>query len=134
MDECVSRSSRRQSTAGKDAFDTRAERALAERAVGYSVDVGEYFVINGKVVKRTVRKYYRPDGTAASIGRRIACQIAGATRRGTRSMQRPQVREELRQLLAAEFQDLIDQGLLMLPDRDRKMKEINPKSNGHGDT
>ena len=38
--------------------------------------------------------------------------------------------EELRQLLATEFQDLIDQGLLMLPDRDRKMKEINPKGNG----
>ena len=38
--------------------------------------------------------------------------------------------EELRQQLAAEFQDLIDQGLLMLPDRDRKMKEINPRGNG----
>jgi hypothetical protein len=42
--------------------------------------------------------------------------------------------EELRQLLAEEFQDLVDQGLLKLPSPERKMKEINPKGNGHGDT
>jgi hypothetical protein len=42
--------------------------------------------------------------------------------------------EELRQLLAAEFQDLVDQGLLTLPAPDKKMKEINPKRNGNGDT
>ena len=41
--------------------------------------------------------------------------------------------EELRQLLALEFKDLIDQGVLKLPAPDKKMKEINPKSNGHGD-
>ena len=51
-------------SSGKDAFDTRVERALAERAVGYSVDVEECFVINGKVVRETVRKYYPPDVTA----------------------------------------------------------------------
>jgi hypothetical protein len=37
--------------------------------------------------------------------------------------------EELRQLLAAEFSDLIDQGLLQLP-APRKMKEIKPKRYG----
>jgi hypothetical protein len=41
--------------------------------------------------------------------------------------------EELRQFLALEFKDLIDQGVLKLPAPDKKMKEINPKSNGHGD-
>ena len=38
--------------------------------------------------------------------------------------------EELRQLLALEFKDLIDQGVLKLP---APMKEINPKSNGQSD-
>jgi hypothetical protein len=28
---------------------------------------------------------------------------------------------------------LIDEGVLKLPAPDKKMKEINPKSNGHGD-
>jgi hypothetical protein len=51
-------------SSGKDAFDTRVERALAERAAGYSVDVEECFVINGKVHKEIVRKYYPPDVTA----------------------------------------------------------------------
>jgi hypothetical protein len=30
--------------------------------------------------------------------------------------------------------DLVDQGLLTLPAPDKKMKEINPKRNGNGDT
>ena len=36
-------------SAGKEAFDTRVERALAERAIGYSVDVEEWFVVNKKL-------------------------------------------------------------------------------------
>ena len=33
----------------KAIFDTRVERALAERAIGYSVDVEEWFVVNKKL-------------------------------------------------------------------------------------
>ena len=122
-------------SSGKDAFDTQVERALAERAVGYSVDVEECFVINGKVVRETVRKYYPPDVTACIYWTKNRMPEKW------RDVQRHEVAavglksaEELRQLLAAEFQDLVDQGLLKLPAPDRKMREINPKSNGHGDT
>ena len=41
--------------AGNDVFNPRVERALAERALGYSVDVEECFVIDGEVQKVTVR-------------------------------------------------------------------------------
>jgi hypothetical protein len=122
-------------SSGKDAFDTRVERALAERAVGYAVDVEECFVIDGKVVKETVRKYYPPDVTACIYWTKNRMPDRW------RDVQRHEVNavglksaEELRQLLAAEFQDLVDQGMLVLPAPDRrKMKEINPKSNGQGD-
>jgi hypothetical protein len=121
-------------TAGKDAFDTRVERALAERALGYSVDVEECFVIKGVIHKETVRKYYPPDVTACIYWTKNRMPEKW------RDVQRHEVNaiglksaEELRQLLAAEFQDLVDQGILKLPAPDKKMKEINPKSNGHGD-
>ena len=77
------------------------------------------------------RKYFPPDVTAGIffLKNRLPDQWRDVQRRevnatGLKSS------EELRQQLAAEFQDLIDQGLLMLPDRDRKMKEINPRGNG----
>ncbi|MGB6766983.1 MAG: hypothetical protein WBE50_02630 [Methyloceanibacter sp.] len=38
--------------------------------------------------------------------------------------------EELQRLLAVEFKDLIDQGLLQLPPPERKVKEINPRGKG----
>jgi hypothetical protein len=122
-------------SSGKDMFDTRVERALAERAVGYSVDVEECFVIGGQVVRETVRKYYPPDVTACIYWTKNRMPDRW------RDVQRHEVNavglksaEELRQLLAAEFQDLVDQGLLTLPAPDKKMKEINPKRNGNGDT
>src|ERR1700720_418493 len=39
-------------SSGKEAFDTRIERSLAERALGYSVDVEECFVIKGVIHKK----------------------------------------------------------------------------------
>ena len=122
-------------TSGKEAFDTRVERALAERAVGYSVDVEEFFVVKGKLLSQIVRNYYPPDVTACIYWTKNRMPDRW------RDVQRHEVNavglksaEELRQLLAAEFQDLVDQGLLKLPAPERKMKEINPKNNGHGDT
>jgi hypothetical protein len=47
---------------GNEALDTRVERALAERAIGYTVDVEEVFLVKGKLESRIVRKYYPPDG------------------------------------------------------------------------
>jgi hypothetical protein len=49
---------------GAEAFDTRVERALAERAIGFSVDVEKWFVVSGELESRIVRKYYPPDVTA----------------------------------------------------------------------
>jgi hypothetical protein len=104
------------------------ERALAERAVGYSVDVEECFVIGGQVVRETVRKYYPPDVTACIYWTKNRMPEKW------RDVQRHEVNaiglksaEELRQLLAAEFKDLVDQGILVLPSPDKKIKEINPK-------
>jgi hypothetical protein len=121
-------------SSGKEAFDTRIERSLAERALGYSVDVEECFVINGVIHKETVRKYYPPDVTACIYWTKNRMPDRW------RDVQRHEVNavglksaDELRQLLAEEFQDLVDQGILKLPSPERKMKEINPKSNGHGD-
>jgi hypothetical protein len=87
------------------------------------------------VVRETVRKYYPPDVTACIYWTKNRMPDRW------RDVQRHEVNavglksaEELRQLLAAEFQDLVDQGLLTLPAPDKKMKEINPKRNGNGDT
>jgi hypothetical protein len=117
-------------SSGKDAFDTRVERALAERAVGYSVDVEEWFVVKGELESRIVRKHYPPDVTACIYWTKNRMPDRW------RDVQRQEVTdtrlkssEELRQLLAAEFSDLIDQGLLQLP-APRKMKEIKPKRYG----
>jgi hypothetical protein len=38
--------------AGNDVFNPRVERALAERAIGFYVDVEEVFVIDKKLEKR----------------------------------------------------------------------------------
>ena len=115
---------------GKYAFDARVERALAERAIGYSVDVEEWFVVNKELVSRTVRKYYPPDVTACIYWTKNRMPEKW------RNVQRHEVNaaglkssDELRQLLALEFKDLIDQGLLALP-TPRKMKEIKPRGNG----
>jgi hypothetical protein len=41
---------------GNEAFDTRIERALAERALGYSVDVEEWFIVRGKLESKQFRR------------------------------------------------------------------------------
>jgi hypothetical protein len=52
--------------AGNDIFNPRVERALAERAIGFYVDVEEVKILqDGEEVRYTVRKYYPPDVTAA---------------------------------------------------------------------
>lgn len=116
---------------GNDVFNPRVERALAERAIGFYVDVEEMFVVDKKLEKKTVRKYYPPDVTAAIffLKNRLSDRW--------RDVQRHQVNatglrssEEISQQLLEEFKDLIDQGLLQLPAPGRKMKEINPRGNG----
>jgi hypothetical protein len=92
-------------------------------------------VIGDEPVIVTVRKYYPPDVTA------IIFFLKNRAGDRWRDVQRHEVNavglksaDELRQLLAEEFQDLVDQGILKLPSPERKMKETNPKSNGDGDT
>ena len=82
-------------------------------------------------MRETVRKYYPPDVTACIYWTKNRMPDRW------RDVQRHEVNavglksaEELRQLLALEFKDLIDQGVLKLP---APMKEINPKSNGQSD-
>ncbi|HVX91572.1 MAG TPA: hypothetical protein VHC20_08270 [Candidatus Paceibacterota bacterium] len=48
-----------------DVFDPKVERALAQRALGYALDVEEVKVTkNGEVVRYTTRKEFPPDVTA----------------------------------------------------------------------
>ena len=117
---------------GKDeVFDPRVERALAERALGYSVDIEEYFVVDKELVSRTIRKHYPPDVTACIFW------LKNRQSDRWRDVQRHEIStglkssDELRQALVSEFNDLVKAGLLVLPGR--KMKEINPpKGNGRG--
>ena len=117
-------------------FDPKVERSLAERALGYYVDVDELKVINDEPVIVTVRKYYPPDVTACIYWTKNRMPDRWRdVQRHVVDVGQLKTPEELRELLAAEFKDLIDQGVLKLPAPDRrKMKEINPKSNGQGDT
>lgn len=50
---------------GKDATDTRVERSLYERALGYERDEIDIRVVNGEIVQTPIRKFYPPDTTAA---------------------------------------------------------------------
>lgn len=113
---------------GGDMFNPRVERSLAERAMGYSVDVEECFVVDGEVVKQTVRKHYPPDTTAGIYWTK------NRDPERWRDVQRHEIAPlqsstDLRRALVLEFKDLIDKGLLKLPGArsERKMKEINPK-------
>lgn len=48
-----------------EVFDPKVERALAQRAMGYSVDVEEVKIDkNGNVIRYTTRKHFPPDTTA----------------------------------------------------------------------
>jgi hypothetical protein len=52
--------------AGNDVFNPRVERALAERAIGFYVDVEEVKITkDGGEVRYNIRKYFPPDVTAA---------------------------------------------------------------------
>jgi hypothetical protein len=113
--------------AGNEVFNTRVERALAERAIGFYADVEEVFVIDKKLEKKIVRKYYPPDVRA--------CIFFLKNRQSDRwrDVQRHEVNptslrssEEIRRALLTEFQDMVDQGLLQLP-APRRMKEIKPR-------
>ncbi len=119
-------------TAGKDAFNTRVVRALAERATGFEADVEEVKVLSdGEVVRYNVRKYFPPDVTAGIYWTKNRMP------EDWRDVQRIdlnakvlQSSDEIQQLLLAEFKDLIEAGLLQLPQAlpaPRKMREINPR-------
>jgi hypothetical protein len=107
---------------GKEAFDMRVERALAERAIGFSVDVEERVVVNKKLECRIVRKYYPPDVTAAIYWtkNRMPDKWRDVQRHEGNGVGLKSA-EELSQLLATEFKDLIDQGLLALPAPGRRI-------------
>lgn len=51
--------------ASKSTADERVERSLFERAVGYERDEVDIRVLNGEIVKTSIRKFYPPDTTAA---------------------------------------------------------------------
>lgn len=48
-------------------FDARVERTLAERAMGYFIDVEKVFKHEGGVVRTTVREYVPPDTGAMTM-------------------------------------------------------------------
>lgn len=50
---------------GKELPDTRVERSLYERALGYERDEVDIRVVNGEIVQTPIRKFYPPDTTAA---------------------------------------------------------------------
>lgn len=52
---------------GKDAADERVESRLFARAMGYEHDEVDIRVVNGKLVKTPIRKFYPPDTAAASL-------------------------------------------------------------------
>jgi AcrR family transcriptional regulator len=100
-----------------EVFNPRVERALAELAAGFEVDVEEvFFDKDGEEHRYTVRKYYPPNVTAGIYWTKNHLPNK------YRDMQRvdvtaPALRSsaEIRQQLLLEFKDLIDQGLLKLP-------------------
>jgi hemoglobin-like flavoprotein len=108
--------------AGNDAFNPRVERALAELAVGYSVDEEQWFNVGGELVRKIVRKHYPPNVTA------IIYHTKNRMPERWRDVHRHEVKptvlkssEEIRQQLLEEFKDLIDQGLLQLPAPGRRI-------------
>jgi hypothetical protein len=50
--------------AGNDVFNPRVERALAERAIGFWVDMKVWKKDEGKLIEKDERKYFPPDVTA----------------------------------------------------------------------
>lgn len=48
----------------KEEWDKRVEDSLVHRAIGYSHQAVEFFVIKGKIVEKKYIKHYPPDSTA----------------------------------------------------------------------
>ena len=117
--------------AGNDVFNSRVERALAERAIGFYADQYTWRETTKEAQRHgaprfelvpTARQYYPPDVTAGIYFTKNRMPEKW------RDVQRHEVNatrlkssEELRQQLAAEFRDLIDQGLLALPAPGRRI-------------
>ena len=51
--------------AGKESADSRVERSLFSRATGYEHDEVDIRVVQNRIVKTPIRKFYPPDTTAA---------------------------------------------------------------------
>jgi hypothetical protein len=112
-----------------EVFDPKIERSLAERALGYSVDITELFVIDGAIVEHNVRKHYPPDVTA---------QIFWLKNRNPerwRDVHRVDVNarvlrsaDEIRMELISELQDAFSKGLL-----DLTALPAPSKDNGHAE-
>lgn len=51
--------------AGKESSDNRVERSLFSRATGYEHDEVDIRVVQNRIVKTPIRKFYPPDTTAA---------------------------------------------------------------------
>ena len=125
--------------AGNDVFNSRVERALAERAIGFYADQYTWRETTKEAQRHgaprfelvpTARQYYPPDVTAGIYftKNRMPEKWRDVQRREVKATTLKSA-DELRQQLAKEFKDLIDQGLLALP-APRKMKAINPRGNG----
>jgi hypothetical protein len=52
---------------GKEAFDNRIERSLAQRAAGYSVHTEKVFQYEGTIVRAETVEHYPPDVTACRL-------------------------------------------------------------------
>lgn len=50
---------------GKEETDSKVERSLFNRAMGYECDEVDIRVVNGEIVQTPIRKIYPPDTTAA---------------------------------------------------------------------
>ena len=110
---------------GNEVFDPRVERALAERALGFWVDVPVWKTEDGKLREVIEHRYFPPDTTAGIYWtkNRMPDRWRDVHKVDVNSNVL-QSSESLRQALLLEFKDLVDQGLLQLPTSGRKMKVI----------
>ena len=52
---------------GKEAFDNRADRSLAQRAVGYSYHTQKVFCYEGSIVRADIMEHVPPDVSAIRL-------------------------------------------------------------------
>lgn len=117
---------------GAEAFNTRVERALAERAIGFWVSWEEdRFDLKGEKIGSVVkRKYFPPDTTAGIYFTKNRMPERWRDVQEHRVQGELPTSAELMDQLKDRILKLSNEGLLTLPGP-RKMKEINPKTNGH---